>query len=490
MARPGQDRGPASRLGVDRPAMDVLMVTAELAPHARATVVGDSIAALAKAQRQLGHSVTVALPRYPSHESSGLMLARRLSPLVIEPGLELSVVDGQLASGVSLVLFDSPVFAEQRPIFGEGAAAEADGARFVLLARAVDALVRERAALGKSPDVVHLHDWPAAPFAALPHPEGFPPSVLTLHDARRERFFDPRGLGLLGQAAYDERALVDGRLSFARLGIAHAAALTTVSAGYAAELEAGELGPLLRQRNLPLSGVLDGLDYALYNPATDSALEARFDAEDASNKGRSKTQLSRAMELELGVDRPLFVLLTDGASPAALATLLAALPRMLEQDVALVVAGSLDESTQSALFELRSEHAGDLGVIGKLDEPSLRRAMAAADFVMTFRRGVPCAYEELAAQRYGAFPIAHASGGVPDVVVDCDAELETGTGFTYADFTGTELVSVVQRANAAFVHADFVALRRRLLRRDVGWDRTARRYIQVYRSARGEGGIG
>jgi starch synthase len=417
------------------------------------------------------------------------MLARRLSPLVVEPGLELTVVDGQLASGVSLVLFDSPVFAEARPIFSDGPSGEADGARFALLARAADALVRERSALGKSPDVVHLHDWPAAPFAALPHPEGFPPCVLTIHDARRERFFDPRGLGLLGPAAYDERALVDGRVSFARLGIAHADALTTVSSGYASELEAGDFGPLLRRRNVPLSGVLDGLDYAVYNPATDSALEARYDAEDASNKGRSKTALLRALELELGVDRPLVVLLSDGAGPGALSAALSALPRLLEQDIAVAVVGNLDAAAQSQLTKLREDHAGDLGVLSKWDEPQLRRALAAADFVMTIRRGVPCAYEELAAQRYGAFPIAHASGGVPDVVVDCDAELETGTGFTYADFTEAVLVGVVQRACSAFVHSRFGALRRRLLRRDVGWDRTARRYVQVYRQARGEAGI-
>jgi starch synthase len=399
------------------------------------------------------------------------------------------VVDGQLASGVSLVLFDSPVFAEARPIFGEGPGGEADGARFALLARAADALVRERAALGKSPDVVHLHDWPAAPFAALPHPEGFPPSVLTLHDARRERFFDPRGLGLLGSAAYDDRALVDGRLSFARLGIAHASAVTTVSTGYASELEAGDFGPLLRRRNLPLSGVLDGLDYAVYNPATDSALEARYDAEDASNKERSKTALLRALELELGVDRPLFVLLTDGAGPGALAAARAALPRMLEQDLALVVAGNLDPAVQASLSTLRDEQAGDLGVLAKLDEAQLRRALAAADFVMTIRRGVPCAYDELAAQRYGAFPIAHSSGGVPDVIVDCDAELETGTGFTYDEFTESVLAGVVQRACSAFVKQGFHALRRRLLRRDVGWDRAARRYVQIYRQARGEAAI-
>jgi starch synthase len=471
--------------------MDVLMVTAELGPQARATAVGDSIAALAKALRQLGHTVSVALPRYPSHETSGLLLARRLSPLVLEPGLEVTVLDGQLASGVSLVLFDAPVFAEQRPILGDpdSAEGEADGARFALLARAAEALVRERRAIGKAPDVVHLHDWPAAALAALPKSEGDPPRVLTIHDARRERSFDPKTLGLLGPAAYDERASVNGRTSFLRLGLAHADAVTTVSSGYAAELEAGGFGPLLRSRATPLSGVLDGLDYAVYNPATDSALEARYDAEDASNKLRSKTALLRALELELELERPLVLVLSNGAAAGAMPAFLAALPTLLEHDLAVVVAGSTDDSTRTALERLKREHPGDLGLVDGAEEPALRRLIAAGDFVLTLRRGVPCAYDELASQRYGAFPIAHASGGVLDVIVDTDGELETGTGFTYTDFSAEALLAALRRGLSAYVHPDFNGLRRRLLRRDVGWDRTARRYVQVYRQARGESGV-
>ncbi len=469
------------------------MVTAELGPQARATVAGDSVAALSKALRQLGHTVSVALPRYPSHESSGLLLARRLSPLVIEPSLEVTVLDGQLASGVSLVLFDAPAFAEPRPIFGAPGSreAESDGARSALLCRAVEALVRERRAIGKAPDVIHLHDWSAAPLAALSREEGSPPCVFTVHDVRPEPSFDPKTLGLLGQAAYDERALSNGRLSPLRLGLAAASVATTVSAGYAQELEAGELGPVLRARATPLAGVLDGLDYAVYNPATDSALEARYDAEDPSNKARSKTALLRALELELDVERPLLVVLLnkDGADSKLV---LSSITRLLDQDLSVVAAGAgaQSDAVRAALSAMRSEHPGDFGVVERSDEPELRRLMAAADFVLTVRRGVPCAYEELCAQRYGAVPIAHASGGVTDVVVDIDAELETGTGLCFTDLTESALVGVVERALSAYGHPQFSALRRRLLRKDLGWDRAARRYLQIYRQARGENALG
>ncbi|MDQ2647182.1 MAG: glycogen synthase GlgA, partial [Myxococcota bacterium] len=266
---------------------------------------------------------------------------------------------------------------------------------------------------------------------------------------------------------------------------------TTVSAGYAQELEAGELGPVLRARATPLAGVLDGLDYAVYNPATDSALEARYDAEDPSNKARSKTALLRALELELDVERPLLVVLLnkDGADSKLV---LSSITRLLDQDLSVVAAGAgaQSDAVRAALSAMRSEHPGDFGVVERSDEPELRRLMAAADFVLTVRRGVPCAYEELCAQRYGAVPIAHASGGVTDVVVDIDAELETGTGLCFTDLTESALVGVVERALSAYGHPQFSALRRRLLRKDLGWDRAARRYLQIYRQARGENALG
>jgi starch synthase len=471
--------------------MDVLMVAAELGPHARATPAAESISALAKAIRQLGHNVTVALPKTPDFDASGLLLARRLSPLVLSSGLEVTVFDGQLASGVGLVLFDAPAFAPVRPILGEPGTPEgdADGARFALLARAATAYVRERRELKKPLDVVHLHDWPAAPAAALLRAEPATPTVLTIHSFDQERTFDRASAALLGPVLEDARAEVSGQVSYLRLGMVASRAVTTVSPTYAELLERGPLSTVRAELAGPILGIQDGIDYATYNPATDPALDSRFDGEDASNKGRCKTALLRARELLLEPERPLIVTSVAGLDERRQKIVLGALVRLLEQDIAVVVAGGRDAEITTHLDRLRADCPGDLALVPAIEGADFRRLVAAADFFVTARGAVPCGQLELIAQRYGALPVAEASGGMPDAVVDVDAELVTGTGFLYEPDSEDALVGAVERALSAYTHPQFTRLRRRLMRRDLGWDRPARRYLQIYRRVLGEPGV-
>ncbi|MGC4088828.1 MAG: glycogen/starch synthase [Polyangiaceae bacterium] len=454
--------------------MDVLMVAAELSPHSRVTAAADSVAALAKALRQLGHGVTVALPRTSGFQSNGPLMARRLTPLAVEPGLDVTVLDGQLPSGVSLVLFDSPELTSEAP--------EHEGQRVAMLARAAHALVRERREQGKRVDVVHLHDYAAAAAAAL---LGDVPSVLTIHGFSSEPTFTPESLARLGDLVSEPLARVGSRVSPLRLGMARARAVTTVSPGYAAELAEGALSSVISGLGEPLTGVLDGVDYATYSPATDAAIESRFDAEDLANKGRCKTALVRATGLRLETERPLLVVLLGNRDTRDQELLLRALPRLLALPLGVVVCGAAGEARAAELSELQKQYPGDLGLSLRGEDTELRRCLSAADFVLSARSDSPAAHEELAAMRYGALPIAAARGAVNDVVVDVDAELETGTGFAYAPLAEDELVSAVQRAVSAFGDARFGQLRRRVMRRDLGWDRPARRYLQIYKRVAG-----
>jgi starch synthase len=460
--------------------MDVLMVAAELAPHARMTSAADSIAALAKALRQLGHGVTVALPRTSGFQANGPLLARRLTPLTLEPGLDVTVLDGQLPSGVSLVLFDGPEFA------ADELTSESGGERVALLARAAHALVRERKEQGKRVDVVHLHDFAAAPTAALlADSPGLPPSVLTIHSVAPERTYAPASLARLGDLVNEPRARLGDRVSPLRLGIIAARAVTTVSPGYAAELSEGPLASLFPNAPEPFSGVLDGVDYATYSPVTDAAIESRFDAEDLANKGRCKTALVRATGLRLEVDRPLLLVLLSGADASGQALLVRSLPRLLSLPLGVVVFGAADAERTQQLTELQKQYEGDLGLSLRGEDSELRRGLSAADFSLSARSHSPSAHYELAAMRYGALPIAAARGAINDVVVDVDAELESGTGFSYGSLEEDELVGAVQRAVSAFGHPRFGQLRRRVMRRDLGWDRPARRYLQIYKRLSG-----
>jgi starch synthase len=447
--------------------MEILMVALELSPFARETDAGDAVASLSKALRQLGHNVTVAIPRQPGFDESGLLMARRLTPLPLPDGGEVPVLDAQLPSGVQVTLFDAPVlFDRPSPYSTDGVEHPDNAQRFALLSQAAAALVRQRAAQGTAFDIVHLHDAPAALFPAalarIPGPSV--PTVLTIHDADRP------GRG-------------DDELEALRTGITQVDVVTTVSPTYAAALTTA----LCVSPDKPIVGISNGVDHAVHNPATDSALASRYNAEDASHKGVCKSAVLRELELPIDIDRPL--LLIDGplTPTSGLDLVLAAMSGLLKTGTAVVVASELPAAAAKKLKALRTRRRDDFAWVERTTVQSRHRLYAAADLALIAPRHAPCGNQQLIAQRYGALPIARAVGGINDTVVDCDASLETGTGFLFDDESEEALLGAVGRALTAFGSASLPGLRRRIMRLDLGWDRPARRYLQVYRQALGAG---
>jgi starch synthase len=464
--------------------MEVLMVSAELSPYARQTQAGDAVAALGKALRQLGHDVTLALPRYPRFEAGGLLLARRLTPLSLPSGTEVMVFDGQLSSGVRLALFDAPVLFDRPGVYGEGSRDYPDNAkRFGLLSQAAAALVRHATNQGRTFDIVHLHDWPAAlvPAALRMMPSPAVATVLTIHDVTRQGRFPASELESLGLSEeIGDELRVEKELNVLKGGIVMADAVTTVSPSYAEELcsreRAGELAALLADDQKPLLGLYHGIDYAIYNPATDPLVISRYDAEDPSNKGRCKTALIRELKLELELEVPLVAAIT-GHNPREAELLREALPEIMKNEVTCIVAGD-DVAALEALVE---QYPGRLFLLDNPDEARLHRLYAGAEMLIIPFEHDPSGTQAMVAQRYGTLPIARATGGLRDAVVDCDSALETGTGFLFEENTAEALLGALQRALAAYASGSFSRLVRRVMRLDVGWDRPARRYLQVYR---------
>jgi starch synthase len=463
--------------------MEVLMVAAELAPFARATEAADAVPSLAKALRQLGHRVTVALPRYRGFEAQGLLVARRLTPLAVG-GTEVTVFDGQLASGVEIVLLEAPGEDNRDQVYGDVSAPSSPDelVRFTLLARAAAALAEKRREQGKGFDLVHGHDWPGALVGAFLDPS-VARFVLTIHDARRAGFFERSALAELAPGLD-----LGDRPSALAVGLRHARATTTVSPTYARSLaDAGAVGlPSAAFSSLADAafGIENGLDYAIYNPATDSVLEARYDAEDPWGKARTKGAMLRKLRLDLDIERPLaiFVAPLDDDSGAAL--VLEALPALLKNNLALVVAGRGNAAITERFRAASDERPEMLAVVDDSDDELGRRLHAAADIALVPARYAPGAFAAKIGQRYGALPVAHATGGLADAVVDCDAALETGTGFLFDKPDAAALVGATERALTAYAsEAGWARLRRRAMRLDLAWDRPARRYAQVYRRA-------
>jgi starch synthase len=459
--------------------MDILMVSAELSPYARGSEVGDVVAGLSKALRQLGHRVTLALPRHPGFEAGGLLMARRLTPLSIG-GSDLTVLDCQLSSGVELALFDDPPLYDRPSVFGEGEGYEDNLARFAVLCRGAAALAQQRAEQGKPFEVVHAFDAPAAAVPALlKHlPNLALPTLLTVLDTERVgRFTSGAHTAFPGL-----RGNIGDSLSLLELGLASTQLIVAGSEDAARDVGsarvAGSLAPNLVGERAPIC-VGSGLDYALFNPATDTALPARYDAEDASNKGRCKSAVLTELSLELELDRPLVFALAG--SPGEAQLLLGALPGLLKNDIAVVA--SVPAGNAAELDRLAADYPSDLVRLKETSDAARRRAFSAADFALCLDAGSLTPVSVQAAQRYGAVPIALAQGAVVDALVDCDAELETGTGFLFDSAETASLLSGATRAFAAYGSPGHARLRRRVMRQDVSWERVARRYAQLYRRA-------
>jgi starch synthase len=482
--------------------MDILFASTELSPFVKVGGLADVTAALPKALRALGHRITVVVPRFPAFEAGGLLVARRLTPVRFQLGtraIDATVFDGRLASQVDLVLVDVQGLFDREGVYGEKGVDYTDNyLRFAVFSRAVAELVKQRADAGTPFDIVHLNDWPtalAATYLAEMRASASSASlttrsVLTLHNVAHQGIFPKESLPDLGFSW--DRFKVDGieffgKVNVLKQGILDADAVATVSPTYAREIQTeaggGGLEGVFRARGASLAGIVNGVDYAVWNPATDSAIGARFDAEDATNKTRCRGSLLR--ELGLSVDRsgPIVASVSRLVPQKGVDLLLAALPEALRAtDATFVIAGDGEDAFCKQIEKVAAESHGRVVFARAAGEPLVHRIFAGSDLVVVPSRYEPCGLVQLYAQRYGAAPIAHATGGLVDTVVDADAKLETGTGFLFEEATAEALTSAILRAVAARRLPTWPRLVRRMMRLDLGWERPARRYEQLYRS--------
>lgn len=478
-------RGPPDSLVNGAAFMNILIAATELAPHVSLSPAAESIASLTKALRLLGHDVTLVLPRFPAFEAAGLMAARRLTPLALPDGGEAFVYDISLPSGARLVLVDAP--GVEMAAIGSGSDGEARAlGRY---ASAVAALVGQ---LGDRPpfDILHAHDARASLCLLQLRVAGGNElgKVLSVHDARDVGAFPlsvQKELGIADafatQQSYksgDEFCLLKGGLSLADVVIAP-------SETYATELvSVARFAGISRAfRSAAPVGVLGGVDHAIYNPATDSALTSRYDAQDPANKGRNKSALLKELGLPIELVRPLVLFEEVDPADGGIETLLGALAQIARLELALVITTrrELSDMQRSAIATVDDR----VLVLPSPDARQRRRLLSAADFYLGIERHNPGGQRLQQAARYGAIPVAFAADAAKEVVVDADADLKTGTGFLFDSLTQRGVLGALGRAVTAFRSPHYLKLLSRVMRQDLAWDRPARRHLQLYRQAAG-----
>ena len=477
--------------------MEILFVATELAPYAKVGGLADVAAALPKSLRNLGHRITLVLPKYANFEESGLLFARRLSPLRFEFGgreVEAMLYDARLPSQLELTVieigqsFSRPgIYAEEGEDYGDNAE------RFALFSRAVAELAAARARAGTPFDIVHANDWPTALtmlfLKELREKEETLANtklVFTVHNAAYQGLTERSHLAALG---LEERHLtIDGieffgKLNLLKQGLLAADATTTVSSNYARDLEkeAQGLEGVIRSLPRPILGITSGVDYAVWNPATDPYLPSHFSAEDAGGKRRARGLLLRDLGIPLEFEGPIVFHLGRFVPEKGQDLIAQSLGTLLRSTEAhFIIGGDGDAKIREKLEAAAGASNGRARVLVNPSESLVHRLFAGSDLFLAPSRIEPCGLTQQYAQRYGTLPVARAIGGMIDTIVDCDNDLETGTGFLFD--RDEDFIGAVQRGVAALSHQRLPNLLRRVMRLERGWERPGRRYESLYRS--------
>lgn len=474
----------------------VLQVAAEVFPHVKTGGLGDVIAALPPALARAGVDVRLVLPAYPALLAAATNLRRVATFGPAFGAATVNILLCELAGGPQAYLVDAPLLYARSGspyVAPDGSEWPDNPRRFGLLGWAAAHLALGDLDRSWQAEILHAHDWHAglAPAHRHVHPHPLPRTVFTVHNLAFIGPFERDDLGelMLPAASFAPQGLeFHGQGSFMKAGLAYADALSTVSPTYAREIQTVAFGcgfeGLLRHRSGDLHGILNGVDYAVWNPATDPHLVARYDAGNPTGKRACKAALQG--DFGLPVSDILLVGIVSRLSHQKGIDLLADAIPALATDVQIVLLGSGDAAIEARVRELAAAHPRAVAVRVGYDEALSHRLIAGADLIAVPSRYEPCGLTQLYGLRYGTLPLVRRVGGLADTVVDADgAALEDGraTGFAFDGATGGALVETVRRAIRLYADPGrWARMMRQAMRQDFSWDEAARAYVQLYQA--------
>lgn len=477
--------------------MKILMVGSEIFPLIKTGGLADVMGALPAALTAIGLKVTTLIPGYPA------VLAALPSSDVVHRYANLFTGDATLragrAEGLDLLVLDAPhLFARPgNPYLDPVGKDWHDNAqRFAALAR-VAADLGLGLVPSLTPDIVHAHDWQTGlvPVYLRYANKPAPPVVMTVHNLAYQGQFPAYLLGALGLPS-DSFSLAGvehyGAIGFLKAGLQHADAITTVSPSYAAEIATPEggmgLDGLFRARADRVFGILNGLDTDIWDPATDNALAAHFDADRLALRAANKSMLARATGLAERPDALLLGLISRFTWQKGIDLVLAAIDTIISVNGQLVVLGTGEAALESALRDASAAYPGSVKAIIGFDEGLAHLIQGGADALLVPSRFEPCGLTQLAAQRYGAVPIVTRIGGLADTVIDANdaalsAHVATGIQFQPASEEGLRR-ALLRSARLFQDKPGWQSMQRNAMQLDVSWANPARHYAALYRSLR------
>lgn len=475
--------------------MQIVFASAECAPFVKTGGLGDVAGSLPAALVRAGAEVIVMVPKYATIKDEYKSQMQHFSDFYVSLGWrsEYCGLEKLEHDGVTYMFIDNErYFARDYPYgFFD------DGERFAFFSKAITESLQHLPE-GFECDILHCNDWQTAlaPVFLREFYQGLPlydrvKTVFSIHNvAFQGQFSDTVMEDILGvahiPAAASQLRCDACSINYMLGALRYADAITTVSPTYASEIQTPEFGEgldgVLRERSYALQGILNGIDVADFDPATDKRIAANYTVEDRSGKAVCKAKLQEELGLEVRDDRPLMVMVTRLTRQKGMDLVMYALDRILAGGVQVAVLGTGDRDYEDGLRYFQDKYPGTMAARIEFDPALSQRMYAAADMFLMPSKFEPCGLSQIIAMRYGTLPIVRETGGLKDTVIPYNEFSGEGTGFSFSNFNGDEMGDAVFRAARLFWDNRDVwnQLVTQAMSQDFSWTRSADKYLDLY----------
>ncbi len=475
--------------------MQIVFASAECAPFVKTGGLGDVAGSLPAALVRAGAEVIVMVPKYATIKDEYKAQMEHFSDFYVSLGWrnEYCGLEKLEHDGVTYMFIDNErYFARDYPYgFFD------DGERFAFFSKAITESLQHLPA-GFECDILHCNDWQTAlaPVFLREFYQGLPlydrvKTVFSIHNvAFQGQFSDTVMEDILGvahiPAAASQLRCDACSINYMLGALRYADAITTVSPTYANEIQTPEFGEgldgVLRERSYALQGILNGIDVAGFDPATDKRIAANYTVEDRSGKAVCKAKLQEELGLEVRDDRPLMVMVTRLTRQKGMDLVMYALDRILAGGVQVAVLGTGDRDYEDGLRYFQDKYPGTMAARIEFDPALSQRMYAAADMFLMSSKFEPCGLSQIIAMRYGTLPIVRETGGLKDTVIPYNEFTGEGTGFSFSNFNGDEMGDAVFRAARLFWdnREAWNQMVTQAMSQDFSWTRSADKYLDLY----------
>jgi len=472
--------------------MNILIVASEAAPLATAGGLGDVMGSLPMALTELGCKVSVALPAYRPALKRIKEWEVTIEDLPVTLGkrsLTGDILLGELDRNVPIYLVRRDEFFDRNGIYGNNKGEYFDNPeRYIFFSRSIPALC---SALSLRPDIILANDWQTGLVMALldhgvlPGPAG----IFAIHNMGYLGLVPGEGVGDIGlpDKYYRMEGLeFYGRMSLLKAGIVYAKRVVTVSPTYALEIQTPEFGfgldGLMRSIKQRLYGILNGVDYRVWNPETDKYLAANYSPQDLTGKTLCKEDLLKTMGLDPGLmDRPVAGMVTRLVEQKGCSLLIEAAEELFAMGMGLVVLGSGDDVYEDRFLDLQARYPDRFGLKLGFNTGLAHKIIAGSDIFLIPSLYEPCGLTQMYSLKYGTIPVVRATGGLKDTVIDPNEKMGKGSGFKFERFQAGELTGTVKRVLKTFEQPDlWQKMRQEAMDQDFSWRRSANEYLKLF----------